>query len=74
MPSYEERLRHFKMSKLSDRRKLLDLMFLYNVANNRVDYPSLISKISFRAPFKLRRPSAYSLFSLKFKQLSKSNV
>lgn len=58
---YDERLNYFKILPLSDRRRLLDLMFLYKLANGNLEAPELLETLTFSTPFKLPRASRYKL-------------
>lgn len=53
--SYNEKLKHFKMSSLSKRRVLLDLIFMYKIFNNLIDCPQLLELFKFRIPYKIPR-------------------
>lgn len=48
--SYRERLKHFGMFQISERYDFIDLKFIFNVLNNKIDCPMLIEKIKFKVP------------------------
>lgn len=45
--SYDSRLKHFNLTPLSLRRKLMDLTFLYKILNGKIICPSLLCRIPF---------------------------
>lgn len=53
--SYPERLFYFEMSSLSDRRRILDVLFLYKLANSLLDAPYLLSTLNFSVPSRYPR-------------------
>lgn len=53
--SYDKRLKHFKITPLSKRRELLDIVFLYKLIHNMVDCPQLLGNLNFRIPPKRPR-------------------
>jgi hypothetical protein len=65
LPSYENRLVHFKINSLQERRLLLDHMLLYKIINGAVDCPSLLKSINIKVPLKLPRASRYSPFLVR---------
>lgn len=69
--SYPDRLKHFKMSSLSNRRLLLDLLFLHKLANGSLDASDLLSLLNFAAPTRLPRASRFNLLK---DTISKSNL
>jgi hypothetical protein len=48
VPSYEKRLQHFSLLSLANHRALLDLLFLYERLNHKIDCPMLLQCIKFR--------------------------
>lgn len=48
--SYSDRLKHFKMYSLANRRDLLDIVFAYKLLRNHIDCPDLLKRISIKAP------------------------
>lgn len=69
--SYEDRLKYFKILSLTDRRRMLDLVFLYKLANGILDTPELLSSLCFSTPSRLSRPSRYQLLKTS---MCKSNL
>lgn len=55
LPSYRARLCHFKMQSLSMRRDITDALFVYKLLHNKIDCPSLVKLIRFRAPSRYPR-------------------
>ncbi|XP_022817120.1 uncharacterized protein LOC111349980 isoform X1 [Spodoptera litura] len=53
--SYSERLRHFRMDRLTVRRKLLDITFMYKVLRNEFDCPPLLGLFNLRVPRRVPR-------------------
>ena len=53
--SYTERLRHFGMVTLEQRRDFLDALFLYKILNNHIDCPALLEQVRFRVPYRYPR-------------------
>lgn len=53
--SYDRRLAHFKITSLSKRRELLDMVFLYKIVRYKVDCPQLLGNLSFKIPARLPR-------------------
>lgn len=58
--SYNDRLAHFKIESLADRRRMLDIVFLYKLANGHIDVPELLSSLYFSVPKKLPRHSRFN--------------
>lgn len=52
---YKDRLNIFNLSTLSDRRKIIDITFLYKVLNNFVDDMELLNYIKFNVPSRIPR-------------------
>lgn len=44
--SYSKKMEYFKINSLHQRRKLLDLQFLYNLFNNKIDCSQLLKLFS----------------------------
>lgn len=65
LPSYKQRLAHFKLQNLESRRDVTDLKFLHKLVNGQLDCPLLVSKVKFNIPRKLPRFSRYVLFATK---------
>lgn len=76
LPSYNNRLKHYKLTSLSNRRKEIDLVFLYKIFNGVVDCIDLTSSLYIVAPSRLPRVKAYNLFSLPYSRtnLGKNSV
>ncbi|CAG9781741.1 unnamed protein product [Diatraea saccharalis] len=55
LKSYEERLKHFKMTSLEKRRDLLDLLFLHKILTGKINCPPLLSLFKFKVPRKVPR-------------------
>lgn len=66
LPSYVEKLNHYKMTTLSSRRKEIDLVFLHRIFNGNVNCLDLTNALSISAPSRLPRVKAFSLFSLPY--------
>lgn len=62
--SYDQRLQYYKMSSLVDRRKVLDLTFLYKLFNGVVDCSELLGKLQISAPSRLPRQCNYNFFNV----------
>lgn len=60
--SYPARLKHFHMNSLSERRRLLDMLFLYKLVNGTLDVPELLSLLCFSAPKMFTRASRLNVF------------
>lgn len=57
--SYDEKLQYFKLTRLYDRRKLHDMIFLHKLFNNFIDCPPLLSKFKLNVPRRIpRKPTA----------------
>lgn len=55
LPSYNTRLRFFKMHALSTRREGIDGLFLFKLLRNKIDCPGLLTDIKFRVPARCPR-------------------
>lgn len=60
--SYNDRLKHFKLPSLDQRRYLSDAIFAFKIINNKVDCPRLLSSFNFRAPARIPRNSITPLY------------
>ncbi|CAK1599103.1 unnamed protein product [Parnassius mnemosyne] len=60
--TYEDRLNYFNVQPLSNRRQLLDLIFLYKLVNGVIDSSYLLAKLNFRTPLKSKRPLSFIPF------------
>lgn len=58
--SYEDRLNYFKMSSLSLRREILDMIFLYKIIHSVLDCPPILCRIKLNVPARLPRYPARS--------------
>lgn len=47
LDSYENSLNYYNLTSLLNRRKLIDMSFLFKILNNLIDSPTLLSKINF---------------------------
>lgn len=65
LPSYEDRLRHFCLKSLENRRKQLDYMFLYKLINGYTDASHLLSQINIAVPRRMPRSLKYKPFFAK---------
>lgn len=63
---YKERLDHFKMTTLRNRRMLHDLVFLFKIVNGSTGYNKLISRISLTVPYNYPRKPIAQLFNTPF--------
>lgn len=63
LPSYRDKLQHFQMHSLKDRRQLLDMTFLFKILRSHIDCPQLLGLFQLRVP---RQPPRYpaALFSI----------
>lgn len=59
---YNDRLTHFNMKSLSERRCILDNMFFYKLINCMVDCPELLSRIIFCVPCRSKRLKTRKIF------------
>lgn len=50
LSSYEERLKHFRLLTLDQRRDFIDLVFLFKILNNKITSPKLLEHIKFNVP------------------------
>ncbi|XP_045494554.1 uncharacterized protein LOC123693467 [Colias croceus] len=48
--SYEQACLHYNINALSDRRDLIDVMFLFDILNNKFDCISILNPLNFRVP------------------------
>lgn len=71
LKSYNDRLNYFKLTSLKNRRKILNLSFLYKLINGNLNCPQLLNKINITITHSLPRLSRYSLFKPK---RSKTNL
>lgn len=71
LPSYSDRLLHYKMSSLERRRKFQDCFFFYKLLNGQLDAPGLLANINLRVPSRIPRSGKFHLFHLN---LFKSNL
>lgn len=55
LESYVDRLKHFNIDSLQNRRDILAMNFLYKVLNNKIDCPDIINKFAFYVPPKIPR-------------------
>ena len=69
--NYDDRLKHFQMFSLSDRRHLLDNIFLFKLVRGSTDAGWLLSQIDFALPSRLPRSKNVTLFHEK---LCKTNL
>lgn len=65
LKNYSDRLAHFNMTSLEDRRRFLDLIFLYKIVNGVFDCPQILREITFNIPFKRPRPGKFKPFYLR---------
>lgn len=68
---YSERLNHFNILSLHDRRKMHDVIFLYKILNNLIDSSEILSSLYVRVPF---RPPRYPVFQLLRGPSSRTNL
>ncbi|XP_026325292.1 uncharacterized protein LOC113234212 [Hyposmocoma kahamanoa] len=64
LPGYSQRLEHYKLTSLINRRKRLDLIFLHKIVNGSLDCPELLNMLQFNTPCRLPRKSAYNFFAV----------
>ena len=62
---YIDLVTSFNFQTLENRRKLLDLLFLYKVLNNKIDCPELLSSVCLRIPTGRTRPGNTGVFFCK---------
>ncbi|XP_045453897.1 uncharacterized protein LOC123663253 [Melitaea cinxia] len=60
--SYDQRLDHFGLITLRDRRKLLDLLFLYKVINGFMDSTDILSRVNLCVPYNSPRKPISHIF------------
>lgn len=69
LDSYENSLTYYNLTSLSNRRKLIDMSFLFKMLNNLIDSPTLLSKINFvtgmRMPIRTSRNKNKTALNLK---------
>lgn len=63
LAQYTDRLTFFNMDSLSNRRFLLDCLFLHNVVNGRIDCPQLLTLLRVSAPSRLPRQGKFNIFA-----------
>ena len=61
---YRDRLNHYNITSLADRRKSADMIFLYKLFNGIMDCSELLDKLQLNAPSRLPRISSYNLFNI----------
>lgn len=59
LPDYQERCRLIDLELLSDRRKRLQQLVVFDIISNNIDSPSLLLEISFNAPHRQLRRSEF---------------
>ena len=62
LPSYDERLDYFRLSPLSDRRLVCDMVFLHRLVTGAIDSENLLARLAFNTPSRLPRTNRYRLF------------
>lgn len=62
---YEERILHFLMNTLRDRRVAKDLIFFHKLVNNKLDCNDLLEQIGLKVPHSLPRYPIVQLFHIK---------
>ncbi|KAH9629156.1 hypothetical protein HF086_014826 [Spodoptera exigua] len=62
---YEQRIQHYKMTTLRNRRLVQDLMFFYKLVNNKLDCVGLIEQIGIKVPYRIPRYPITHLFHTK---------
>lgn len=60
--SYEAGCAHHKLLSLCNRRTLLDMMLLYDIARSRLDCPALVSQLALHVPQRRTRHTHFKLF------------
>lgn len=65
LKNYSDRLAHFNMTSLENRRRILDLSFLYKIVNGVLDCPQVLKEINFNVPSKKPRPGKYKPFFMR---------
>lgn len=68
LPSYKDRLAHFKIITLENRRNVLDLIFTYKVLRNRVNSAELLSKFKIKVPYRYPRHKIVGLLQPPFRK------
>lgn len=71
LTSYTDRLKHYHMRTLANRRKMLDFIALYKILNGSIDCRELLNMFEIKVPVHIPRKNTYNLLNVP---VSKTNL